>query len=142
MKYFIVICISLISLTGTSQSIAGMWGSYDDDTGKLNSEIEISIKDGKLYGKLVKIYNADGSIKNPKCSNCKGSKKDQPLTGMVFISGLEHSGKYWKGDNAMLYPKNGKSYDAKLWLENDNKLAVRGSVGFFYRTKYWKRLKE
>lgn len=142
MRYFIIFCLSLISLTGTSQSIAGMWGDYNDDTGKLNSEIEITIKDGKLYGRLIKIYDADGVAINPKCTKCTDSRKDQPQVGMEFISGLTQSGEFWIGNKAMLYPEKGKSYDAKLWLVNDNKLAVRGSVGLFYKTKYWKRLEE
>lgn len=140
MKYLLIFCLGLISLTVTSQSMAGVWNSYDSD-GKLDSKVKITIKDGKLYGKLIKLYNSDGSIKTPKCTNCKGSRKDQPLTGMVFITGLKQSGKYWKGDKAIFYPKNGKSYDVKLWLENDNKLAVRGYLGWFYETHYWKRAK-
>lgn len=58
---------------------------------------------------------------------------------MIFITGLVKSGNSWTGDNAMLYPKTGKEYTAKIWLESDNKLAVRGYLGIFYETRYWKR---
>lgn len=140
MKYFLIFCISLISLTVTSQSIAGVWKTYDDGTGELNSEVEITIKNGKLYGKVIKLYNVDPS-KDYRCTQCTDYRKDKPQIGMTFITGLTQSGKYWTGSKLMLDPNTGKSYDAKLWLESENKLAVRGYLGWFYRTQYWIRVK-
>lgn len=142
MKYYLILCFSLISALGNTQSISGIWESYDDQTGKLESEIEITIKNGTLYGKIIKLYNSDGSTRNPKCTKCTGRRKGQPIVGMVFISGLKQSGKYWLGDELMFNPNTGKSYDAKLWLEEPNKLAVRGYLGILYKTQYWIRVEE
>jgi len=43
----------------------------------------------------------------------------------------------WR-DGRILDPNNGKYYDCQIWLE-DNKLKVRGYIGFFYRTQEWIR---
>lgn len=139
MKYLIILCLSLISLTCTSQSIEGVWKSYSDATGELKSEVKIYIKNGKLYGKIIKLHNLDVPYKDAICSKCTDYRKNQHAVGMEIITGLEQSGEYWKGDKALLDPSNGKLYDAKLWLENDNKLAVRGYIGWFFRTQYWIR---
>lgn len=141
MKYLLIICLSLLGLTCTAQSIEGVWKSYDDNTGELKAEIKITIKNDKLYGKIIKLHNLKVPLKDVKCYDCTDYRKDQPLTGMEIITGLKKSGEYWTGDNALLDPKNGKLYDAKFWLENDNKLAVRGYIGWFFRTQYWIRAK-
>lgn len=141
MKYFFIFFLCLISLTGISQSIVGEWKTYDDATGELKSEVEITIRNGKLYGKILKLYNLDSASKNPKCIDCTDYRKGQPILGMEIITGLTQSGKYWTGNKTLLDPEIGKIYDAKLWLENNNKLAVRGYIGWFYRTQYWIRVK-
>lgn len=141
MKYFFIFCFSLISANGISQSIAGVWKSYDDVTGKLESDVEITIINGKLYGKILKLYNLADPSKIPRCTSCTDYRKNQSQVDMVFITGLKKSGVYWIGDKAMLNPNTGKSYDAKLWLVNSNKLAVRGYLGWFFRTQYWIRMK-
>ena len=141
MKYILLFCLTLFSLSVTSQSVEGLWNTYDGSSGKLKSEVKIYLKDGKLYAKLTKLYNVDEAAKNAKCVLCTDYRKDQPIVGMVFISGLTKSGNEWKGNKLVLDPNNGKFYDGKIWLVNDDKLAMRGYLGLFYQTEYWKRVK-
>ena len=141
MKYILLFCLTLFSFMATSQTVEGLWNTYDDSSGKLKSEVEIYIKDGKLYAKLTKLYNADEAAKNAKCVHCTDYRKDQPIVGMIFISGLTKSGKEWKGNKLVLDPQNGKFYDGKIWLVNNDKLAMRGYLGLFYQTQYWTRVK-
>lgn len=140
MRYFLTLFLSMISFISFSQSIEGYWATYDDESGKLESEVKLYIKDGKLYGKIIKLYEEDP--KNAKCERCTDYRKDQPVLGMVFMTGLTLKGNEWTGKKALLHPKNGKEYDGKVWLEANDKLAVRGYLGWFYRTQYWVRRKQ
>ena len=137
MRYFLILIVSFVSFMSFSQSIEGVWKTYDDSSGELKSEVKIYIKDDKLYGKVLKLYNLDSDPNEAKCELCTDYRKDKPVIGMLVISGLKKSGKEWIGDSALLDPNNGKSYDAKIWLESNNKLGVRGYLGWFFRTQYW-----
>lgn len=139
MKYLLLLSLSLLSFMSYSQSVEGIWETYYDGTSKIKSDVKVYEKDGKLYAKIIKFYNMSDDEKNTKCTACKDYRKDQPVVGMVFMSGLKKSGDEWKGEAVLLDPKNGKEYDGLVWLENDNKLAVRGYLGWLYETKYWKR---
>lgn len=55
------------------------------------------------------------------------------------MTGLKETDGRWKGKKVLLDPSTGKHYDGEVWLINENKLAVRGYLGWFYQTQYWKR---
>ena len=58
---------------------------------------------------------------------------------MQIIKNLEQDGDEFE-DGTILDPKNGKIYDCKIWLEDDNTLNVRGYISFFFRTQEWIRV--
>ena len=78
---------------------------------------------------------------NKKCTECKGDLKDKPITGMLILKDLKKDVKEWNG-GTILDPNNGKVYKCYIVLENDNKLKVRGFIGFSIigRTQYWYRM--
>jgi len=43
MKYILILCVGLLSFIGYSQSVEGMWNTYDDDSGELLSEVKVHI---------------------------------------------------------------------------------------------------
>jgi len=131
----------LFSLLSFSQTVEGNWKTYDDETGDLESEVKIYKKDGKIYGKIIKIYKVKNGETNPVCELCPGQRKNKHVIGMNIITGLSKDGGEWYGDESILDPNNGELYDCKIWLENNNKLAVRGYLGWFFRTQYWVRVK-
>ena len=139
MKYVLIFCFSLINIIGISQTIEGVWKTYDDETGELKSDVKIYKKEGKLYCKVVKLHVVEHLDLVATCSFCKDYRKDKPILGMTVMSGLKNSGSEWEADDALLDPENGKIYDGKIWLISDNKLAVRGYIGWFFRTQYWIR---
>lgn len=139
MNFLLILCLSMMSFFTFSQSIEGVWETYDDDSGELKSEVKIYIKNGKLYGKIIELHNLDVPLKDALCYLCTDYRKDKHVIGMEIITGLKKSGNDWKADDALLDPNNGKLYDATFWLINDDKLAVRGYVGWFFRTQYWVR---
>ncbi|SDW74784.1 hypothetical protein SAMN05444411_10295 [Lutibacter oricola] len=126
----------IISFSANSQSIFGEWKTIDDETGKAKSIVEIYEQDGKAYAKIKQLLEKGKEDK--LCEECKGSKKNKPIKGMVIINGLTKDGDEWN-DAKILDPKTGKEYKCYITLENDNKLKVRGYVGFALigRTQYW-----
>ncbi len=143
-KILVLLFVFSMSLNlSMAQSVVGKWKTIDDETGKVKSIVELSIKDGKLYGKIIKLFKAPSEEQDPICNVCPGSRKGKKVVGMTIVTALEKDGEEWEGDDAILDPKNGKLYDCKIWLDEDhsNILNVRGYIGFFFRTQIWKRVK-
>ena len=139
MKYLgLLIALLIFSFSINAQSIVGKWKTIDDETGKEKSVVEIYKTGNKYFGKVISIK--DPAERDNKCTVCTDYRKNQPIIGMEIIKNLEKDGDEFE-DGTILDPKNGKIYDCKLWLENDNVLNVRGYVGFFFRTQNWIRVK-
>jgi uncharacterized protein (DUF2147 family) len=139
MKNLILILCLFISGSAISQSIIGKWKTIDDETGKAKSIVKIYEQNGQIYGKIIELFRTPEEEQNPICEECKGDKNGQKINGMVIIEGLIKDGDEYE-DGTILDPKSGKVYDCKIWLENDNKLMVRGYVGIFFRTQEWIRV--
>lgn len=127
-------------LSMQAQSVIGKWKTIDDETGVAKSIVEIYQANGKVYGKVIQILEKGKEDK--VCEECKGDKKNKPIKGMVIIDGLSKNDDEWDGGK-ILDPKSGKEYKCVISLENENKLKVRGYVGFSLlgRTQYWTRAK-
>jgi uncharacterized protein (DUF2147 family) len=117
-------------------NVEGKWKTIDDETGKMKSFVEITIKNGKLYGHVVGLK--PDTDPNKVCTECTDHRKGKKILGMEIISGLEIDDDVWEGDDGILDPDNGKLYDCKIWEEN-GELQVRGYIGFFFRTQTWVR---
>lgn len=132
--------ILLTVLTAVAQDVTGKWKTIDDETGEAKSIVEIYKQNGKVYGKIVEIL--DPAKRDLTCVECEGKDKNQPLLGLVILKGLEKDGSEYD-DGTITDPNNGKVYKCLIELENDNKLKVRGYVGFSLlgRTQYWNRVK-
>jgi sterol desaturase/sphingolipid hydroxylase (fatty acid hydroxylase superfamily)/uncharacterized protein (DUF2147 family) len=120
--------------------ITGIWKTIDDETGKAKSLVEISAKNGRLSGKILKIYLQPWEGNDPICRQCPGDNKNDKIVGMTFLWGFKKKDKSWTG-GYILDPGNGKTYTSTIWLEDTDTLKVRGYLGPFYRTQTWRRLK-
>ncbi|WGK64672.1 DUF2147 domain-containing protein [Croceiramulus getboli] len=122
------------------RSVTGSWKTIDDNTGEAKSIVNIYEKDGKLYGKVQRILKEER--RDQLCTACKGEKKNEPVEGLIIIEGLSKDEEVYE-DGTILDPENGKTYKAKIWLDENNPdiLHVRGYVAFFYRTQDWVRHK-
>lgn len=136
MKLKITLLALLLPLFAFSQNIIGKWKTIDDKTGKAKSVIEIYEEDGKYFGKIVEILTP--GKENSLCDLCSGDKKDKPVLGMVILMDLEKDGDEWN-DGEILDPNEGKTYSCYVSLESNDKLKVRGYIGFSLlgRTQYW-----
>lgn len=136
--------VALLSFTGQAyaadaNSPVGYWKTIDDKTGKVRSIVHITEVNGELQGKIDKLLAA--TEPNPKCDKCTDHRKDQPVLGMVFLSGLKKDGNAYAGGQ-ILDPDNGKIYKSKVELSEDGKkLNVRGYIGapMFGRSQVWLR---
>lgn len=137
MKIVFLALFTILSVGLNAQSITGQWRTIDDETGKPRSVVEIVERDGKYFGKIVKLFREPGEEQDPICEECPGKKKNQKIIGMEIITDMEPvkgEGVYEEGE--ILDPESGNFYDCKLWIE-DGKLMVRGYVMFLYRTQTW-----
>jgi uncharacterized protein (DUF2147 family) len=119
----------------------GRWTTIDDETKKPKSVIAIYEENGKLYGKIEKLFREPNEEPNPVCDKCEGALKNQPILGMVILRDLKKDDDEWTG-GTILDPSNGKTYKAKIAVEDGGKkLKVRGFIGLSLigRTQRWVR---
>ena len=144
MKNSILISIILlfVSMGIAAQSVTGKWKTIDDETKRAKSIVEIYEEDGKLYVKILELFREPDEDPDPICDLCDedDDRKDQKVNGMVIIRDMEKDDDEWE-DGTILDPNNGKVYDCKLWVdeEDPNLLNVRGYIAFFFRTQIWLR---
>ncbi len=127
----------LLSQNISAQSPLGTWATIDDETGAEKSHVQIYEKDGKHFGKVVRMVTAQ----NHNCDRCTDHRKDQPILGMVIIENMELKNGMWQGGK-VLFPKQGKWYSMKYWLApgDSDTLILRGFIGPFFRTQTWRRV--
>jgi uncharacterized protein (DUF2147 family) len=122
-------------------SPVGRWTTIDDETKKPKSVIAIYEENGKLFGKIEKLFREPNEEPNPVCDKCEGALKNQPILGMVILRDLKKDDDEWSGGK-ILDPGNGKTYKCKIAVEDGGKkLKVRGYIGMALigRTQYWVR---
>lgn len=145
MKYFSLLFACAFALTSFAQdasSVLGKWKTIDDETGRIKSVVDITEKDGQLFGTVIELFRLPEEDQNPICSDCEDDRKDQPALGMEIVRNMVQDGAEleWE-DGTICDPKNGKIYDCEMWLDEDdsNVLMVRGYIYFLYRTQKWLR---
>ena len=120
----------------------GVWKTVDDKTGKPKSLVRIVDAGGELRGTVEKLFRDPAEDQNPKCEKCSGELKDKPVLGMTILTGMKREADGSYGGGHVLDPANGKTYKAKVELEEQgHKLKVRGYVGvpLLGRTQTWLR---
>lgn len=129
------------SAMAQAPSAVGRWTTIDDETKKPKSVITIWEENGKLFGKIEKLFREPNEEQNPVCDKCNGALKDQPIIGMVIMRDLKKDDDEWTG-GTILDPANGKTYKCKIAVEDGGKkLKVRGYIGMSLlgRTQHWVR---
>jgi len=122
-------------------SPVGLWKNLDDASGKPRALIRVTEANGKLQGRIEKVFPAAGEDPNPKCDKCEGALKNAPVLGLVILSGLTKDGDDYVGGQ-ILDPDNGKVYRSQLRLiQNGQQLSVRGYIGvpMLGRSQTWLR---
>lgn len=125
------------ALAGQAQSIVGKWKTIDDETDKPKSVVEIVERNGKYYGKVVRLFRTAAEDQDPVCDKCPtdDDRYKKKIIGMEILRNLiKDDDEYSEG--TIIDPNNGKIYRCKVWLEGNN-LKLRGYLGPFFRTQTW-----
>ncbi len=133
----LVLALALLPMAAFAQdSPVGKWKTFDEETGKARSIVEVyEAKDGTLAGKVIEtLYAAD-----PVCDKCTGANKNKPIKGMTILWGLKKAGDAYNG-GTVLKPSAGKTYKSKArLLEGGKKFEVSGCVSFICKQQMWAR---
>ena len=141
LAFIITAALSIAPAFADDSSPVGLWKNIDDVSGKPKALIRITETNGALQGKIEQLFREPNEDQNPKCDKCDGARKDQPIVGMVILSGLKKDGDDYAGGE-ILDPNNGKVYKSKMHLtDSGKKLSVRGYIGvpMLGRSQVWVR---
>ena len=126
-----------------SDTPVGRWMTINDETHEPTAVVEIVDEPTGLSGRVISLYPKPGQNPAPKCKDCSGEHKDQPVIGMTILWNLHRDGDEWNGGE-IFDPDGGKTYRCKMHLIEDGaKLEVRGFIGISLlgRTQIWVRQK-
>ena len=143
MRQIIFSIIILFSTTAMiAQSAVGKWKTIDDKTGRVKSVVEITERNGLLYGKVIQLFRLPEEDQNPKCWECEDDRKGKLVLGMEILRDMKWNGSMYKG-GTICDPKNGSLYSCEMWLKpgDNNTLEIRGYWGWVFRTQNWTRTK-
>lgn len=129
----------LYSHLSHSQEVVGKWKTIDDETNEPKSIVELFTQNGKVYGKIVKLFRKPDEDPDPVCEECseEDNRYQKKVIGMEILRDMVKAGNEYS-EGTILDPNNGKVYRCKIWVEG-NDLKVRGYWGPFYRTQTWLR---
>jgi uncharacterized protein (DUF2147 family) len=136
---FGLLALALSQSFAADLSPAGLWKTIDDKTGRARGFVRIYEQNGQLFGKIESSLVAAEA--KEVCDKCSGERKNQPVIGMVILTGMKKNGPEYNGGE-ILDPDTGWVYRCKMRLaENGSKLILRGYLGvsLLGRSQTWLR---
>ena len=126
--------------TGQAGDTGAILGGWLTEEGE--AEVEIYRCGEAFCGKIVWLKepkNDEGKDKTD-INNPDPDKRDQKIIGLNIVWGFRYKGEKWVGGK-IYDPDNGKTYKCKMELESEERLKVRGYIGFSLigRTTIWTR---
>lgn len=148
-KFILTSILAVLPLVSNgAMPFTGFYQTIDDETNTPKSIVRIyeyrDDDDMELAGRIVALYNADGTIaetlSNPTriADKVKGAPK---MVGLDILWNMEFDAddnKY--EDGKIMDPKSGKVYSSVMWQDTPSVLNVRGKIGPFGRTQHWNTL--
>ena len=148
MKKILLLSLSLLVSWGAAiaqdNPLLGKWKTIDDETGRVKSVVEITERDGLLYGTVVELFRLPEEDQDPYCDKCDDDRKDKRVLGMEIVRDMSFDKEWQWEDGTICDPKKGSVYDCEMWFEDGNMdvLKVRGYILFLFRTQEWYRVTE
>jgi uncharacterized protein (DUF2147 family) len=139
-----LLCASALGASLGHANPTGLWKTIDDKTDQPTGIIEISEREGRLYGRIVEILDP-AAPPDATCGRCTDERKGAPIVGLTIIRNVDATGKAdgpWDGGD-ILDPNDGKVYSVRLKLaDGGRRLEVRGYIGtpMLGRTQVWHRV--
>ena len=126
---------------GQASTPAGLWQTVSDRTGQPGGLVRVVEVDGEYIGTVVAVFSPPAPDPHPLCNLCEGDLKDQPVVGMIILSGVRRSGDSYS-TGRILDPDEGQVYKCRIaLLDEGRKLEVRGFIGIplLGRSQTWSR---
>lgn len=122
-------------------AVVGTWLN-----GTKKGHVQIYKQGNQYYGKLIWLKEPnDPETGKPKTDNknTNASLRSRPILGLNLMSGLKYDGDNVWADGKIYNPEDGKEYNCKMTLKDNNTLDVRGYVGISLigKTQTWVRIK-
>lgn len=121
-----------------ADAIKGVWWNAEK-----TAKIQVYEQNGKYYGKIIHLVEPMDESGKPKTDkeNPNTKLKSRKMDGLVILTGLEYAGDKEYEDGEIYDPKSGKTYSANAELVGNDKLDLRGYIGFSLigRTSTWTR---
>lgn len=122
-----------------ADDILGFWLNEEKD-----AKIEITIIDGKYFGKVVWLKEPNETDGRPKVDdqNPEPSLQNRPIIGLELLKNFVFDEDEW--NSGTIYdPDNGKTYKCTIKKGSDTVLNIRGYIGKEWmglgRTTVWTR---
>lgn len=117
----------------------GLWNTEDD-----SAQVQLESCGDELCGRIVWLEDPTDDEGDPltDAENPEPELRDRPIEGLEIVWGLQPDGDGGTWEDGKVYdPESGKTYNAKVTLEGENTLKLRGYVGapLFGRTSTWTR---
>lgn len=137
---FLVLVVSSFNSYSQSESpILGVW--YNTEK---TAQIQIMNTGDQYLGKIIWLDNPnkDGT---PVLDNANEKKelRSRPIMGLTILEGLKYEDGIWK--NGKIYdPNSGKTYSCEVKLKGNEKLEVKGYLGFSWlgKTVEWTKVEK
>jgi len=125
----------------SANDILGKWLNEDED-----AHVEIYKEAGKYYGKVVWLRDPiDEETGKPKLDdeNSDESLQNRPVLGLILLKDFIFDGDDEWEDGTIYDPKNGKTYDCFMKINEEGVLKIRGFIGISWigRNTYWTPVK-
>ena len=133
-----LLALLFLPLMAHAQSPVGTWKNE-------KATFEIFDQGGKLFGKILTLREPNDKDGKPKTDikNPDASKRNVPTIGLVFLKNFTAAGN-GRWENGTIYdPENGKTYSSYMQMTGNDKIEVRGFIGFSLlgRSQNWTRIK-
>ncbi len=70
-----VLLVAASSAFAQNNAIVGQWQTIDDASGKPKAIVKIYEQDGKIYGKIMRLFLSAGEDPYPVCFKCTDERK-------------------------------------------------------------------
>ena len=126
--------------TTAADAILGKWLNEDKD-----AHVQIYKENGKYFGKIVWLNEPnepDTGLPKLDDENEDESLRTRPVMGLVLLKDFIYDGDGEWEDGTIYDPKNGKTYDCYMNLDENGILKIRGYIGISWigRNTYWTRV--
>jgi len=127
---------------GAGDKVLGKWYTPDKET-----ILEVYKDGGKYFGKIVWLKEPNEEDGTPKVDdkNPEPKLQSQSILGLVNLKDFAYDAKEKEWSNGNIYdPKNGKTYDCYMWMDNDDELTIKGYImgmRWLGRKETWTRAK-